>query len=47
MPGIFTPQPDSLHGVRVAENLYLRNDWRDTMNLRIAQSCGGPKKVCL
>jgi beta-N-acetylhexosaminidase len=44
MPGIFDTQPDSLHGVRVAENLYLRNDWRDTMNLRIAQSVLGPKK---
>ncbi|HET6253796.1 MAG TPA: glycoside hydrolase family 3 N-terminal domain-containing protein [Puia sp.] len=44
MPGVFTTQPDSLHGVRVAENLYLRNDWRDTMNLRIAQSALGPKK---
>jgi beta-N-acetylhexosaminidase len=44
MPGIFALQPDSLHGVRVAENLYLRNDWKDTMNLRIAQSLLGPRK---
>jgi len=44
VPGIFTPQPDSLHGVRVAENLYLRNDWKDTMNLRILQSRLGTKK---
>jgi beta-N-acetylhexosaminidase len=44
LPGIFTPLPDSLHGVRVAENLYLRNDWKDTMNLRITQSKLGPKK---
>lgn len=44
MPGIFTRQPDSLHGVRVAENLYLRNDWKDTMNLRIGQSKLGPQK---
>jgi CubicO group peptidase (beta-lactamase class C family) len=44
VPGIFTTQPDSVHGVRVAENLYLRNDWRDTMNLRIVQSVLGPKK---
>jgi beta-N-acetylhexosaminidase len=44
MPGIFAQQPDSLHGVRVAENLYLRNDWRDTMELRIVQSRLGPKK---
>jgi len=38
MPGIFTVRPDSLHDVRVAENLYLRNDWRDTMDLRVVQS---------
>ena len=38
MPLYFSTKPDSIHGVRVAENLYLRNDWRDTMNLRIAQS---------
>jgi beta-N-acetylhexosaminidase len=44
MPGIFTTQPDSGHGVRVAENLYLRDDWRDTMNLRIVQSVLGPPK---
>jgi beta-N-acetylhexosaminidase len=44
MPGIFTTQPDSVHTVRVAENLYLRNDWRDTMNLRIAQSVLGTRK---
>jgi beta-glucosidase-like glycosyl hydrolase/CubicO group peptidase (beta-lactamase class C family) len=44
MPGIFTTQPDSVHTVRIAESLYLRNDWRDTMNLRIVQSVLGPKK---
>ncbi len=44
VPGIFTRQPDSLHGVRVAENLYLRNDWKDTMNLRVVQSRLGPRK---
>jgi beta-N-acetylhexosaminidase len=38
LPWIFSTKSDSLHGVRVAENLYLRNDWRDTMNLRIVQS---------
>ena len=38
LPRYFSTKPDSLHEVRVAENLYLRNDWRDTMNLRIAQS---------
>jgi beta-N-acetylhexosaminidase len=42
--GVFAGQPDSLHGVRVAEKLYLRNDWRDTMDLRVVQSVLGPKK---
>jgi beta-glucosidase-like glycosyl hydrolase/CubicO group peptidase (beta-lactamase class C family) len=44
MPDIFTTRADSLHGVRVAENLYLRNDWRDTMDLRVVQSKLGPRK---
>jgi beta-N-acetylhexosaminidase len=44
LPAYFARRPDSLHGVRVAENLYLRNDWRDTMNLRIVQSVLGPRK---
>jgi len=44
MPGVFTVRPDSVHGVRVAENLYLRNDWRDTMDLRVVQSKLGPRK---
>jgi len=44
LPAYFTRRPDSLHGVRVAENLYLRNDWRDTMNLRIVQSRLGTRK---
>jgi len=43
-PGFFTPTPDSTHGVRVADRMYLRNDWRDTMNLRIAQSHLLPRK---
>jgi len=38
LPWIFSTKSDSTHGVRVAENLYLRNDWRDTMCLRIVQS---------
>ncbi len=38
LPWIFSTKADSTHGVRVAENLYLRNDWRDTMCLRIVQS---------
>lgn len=38
LPWIFSTKSDSGHRVRVAENLYLRNDWRDTMCLRIVQS---------
>jgi CubicO group peptidase (beta-lactamase class C family) len=43
LPGIYTVQPDGLHGIRVAENLYLRNDWEDTLYKRILQSELGPK----
>jgi CubicO group peptidase (beta-lactamase class C family) len=41
-PGIFAWKPDSLHGIRVAENLYMRNNWLDTMFTRILQSNLGP-----
>jgi beta-N-acetylhexosaminidase len=44
LPAYFTISPDSGHSVRVAEHLYLRNDWQDTMELRIVQSTLGPKK---
>lgn len=43
VPWVFSTKSDSLHRVRVAENLYLRNDWRDTMDLRILQSKLLPK----
>ena len=43
-PGFFTSLPDSTHGVRVAQNMFLRNDWRDTMDLRIVQSKLLPRK---
>ena len=43
VPWVFSTKSDSGHRVRVAENLYLRNDWRDTMNLRILQSKLLPK----
>jgi beta-glucosidase-like glycosyl hydrolase/CubicO group peptidase (beta-lactamase class C family) len=43
LPGLYTPSPDSVHAVRVAEGLYLRTDWEDTMYLRILQSRLGPK----
>lgn len=34
----YSAKPDSLHHIRVAENLYLRNDWTDTMYNRILTS---------
>jgi beta-N-acetylhexosaminidase len=43
LPGIYTAKPDSLHGIRVGENLYLRNDWEDTLYKRILQSELGPR----
>lgn len=35
---IYTTTPDSIHVVRVAENIYLRRDWTDTIYNRILQS---------
>jgi len=42
IPGIYSWKPDSLHRVRVAENLFMNADWQDTMYLRILQSEVGP-----
>lgn len=39
---IYSVTPDSLHITRVAENLYLRRDWTDTIFSRILQSPVGP-----
>lgn len=35
---LYSQYPDSLYGIRVAENVYMRNDWRDTMYKRILES---------
>jgi beta-N-acetylhexosaminidase len=43
LPGFYTPLPDSTHGIRVAENMYMRNDWEDTIYQRILLSNVGPK----
>jgi len=43
LPGIYAAKPDSLYSVRVAENMYLRHDWEDTLYQRILQSVLGPK----
>lgn len=37
-PEYFATQKDAEHQFRVAENLYLRNDWQDTLYKRILQS---------
>lgn len=37
-PNIYAEKPRSGYSVRVAENLYMRNDWQDTMISRILKS---------
>ena len=41
-PSYYSQQPNDQYSIRVAENLYLRNDWVDTMYSRILQSDLGP-----
>ncbi|HVZ24513.1 MAG TPA: glycoside hydrolase family 3 N-terminal domain-containing protein [Sediminibacterium sp.] len=38
LPQYFSAVKDAQHEVKVAENLYLRNDWEDTLKQRILQS---------
>ena len=40
---IYAAKPSKSYGVRVAENIYLRNDWTDTMYSRILKSKLGPQ----
>jgi CubicO group peptidase (beta-lactamase class C family) len=42
-PAIYTSKQQKGYGVRVAENIYMRNDWQDTMMLRILKSPLGAK----
>jgi CubicO group peptidase (beta-lactamase class C family) len=42
-PMVYAPKPQKGYGVRVAENIYMRDDWQDTMMLRILKSPLGPK----
>jgi beta-N-acetylhexosaminidase len=42
LPAFYTLVPDNAHRIRVAENLYLRNDWNDSMYKRILTSKLGP-----
>lgn len=39
---VYQTVTDDQHKVKVAEHFYMRNDWIDTMNLRILQSDLGP-----
>lgn len=41
-PGFYKPAPDSIYSVRVAENMYMRKNWTDTLYQRILQSKLGP-----
>lgn len=41
-PAIYRPRPEPGFTVRVAENIYMRNDWEDTMFNRILKSPLGP-----
>ncbi|HEX4875222.1 MAG TPA: glycoside hydrolase family 3 N-terminal domain-containing protein [Chitinophagaceae bacterium] len=41
-PSLYASKPQKGYGVRVAENIYLRNDWQDTMMMRILKSPLGP-----
>lgn len=44
-PGYYTTLPDTLHTIRVAENMYMRKDYVDTMYSRIRSSkLGAPNK---
>ena len=42
-PNIYVAKPRKGYGVRVAENMYMREDWTDTMFNRILKSPLGPK----
>ncbi len=42
LPAYYTSISDSAHTIRVANNLFIRNDWQDTMYSRILTSKLGP-----
>ncbi len=43
LSGIYSGRQTDSFGIRVAENLYMRTDWRDTMYKRILQSTLAPE----
>ncbi|MGX5691149.1 glycoside hydrolase family 3 N-terminal domain-containing protein [Arcticibacter tournemirensis] len=42
-PGFYKSTPDDVYSIRVAENMYMRKDWTDTLYKRILQSKLGPQ----
>lgn len=44
---IYRASADDGHNVRVAENIYMRNDWKDTLYKRILESSVAPQGVYL
>ena len=42
-PGYYSKSADSIYSIRVADNMYLRKDWTDTMYARILASPLGPQ----
>jgi beta-N-acetylhexosaminidase len=40
---VYSRKPDSLHTIRVADNIFMRGDWTDTMYNRILKSELGPQ----
>jgi beta-N-acetylhexosaminidase len=45
--GIYTMNADTFHTVRVAEGLYMRSDWTDTLYKRILESPVAPQGIYL
>lgn len=43
LPALYSQQPTSDYSIRVANNMYLRNDWEDTIVQRILTSPLGPR----
>src|SRR5579871_2201929 len=44
LPSVYAWKQDSTHSIRVAENLFMRNDWLDTLYSRILTSALKPEK---
>lgn len=42
-PGIYSARPDSIYSLRVADNMFMRNDWMDSIRSRILESPVTPR----